>query len=293
MSNNEAKLQEVMGNLEALRLLQKPDWDLEGADAINPRSIERAKRLVKQISATPSLTRHLPDVAPDPNGMVCLTWVTPNETVKVIVPSEGSMKVICGGAEARKACLAESDDIFVAYMDECFLNSRPIGSALKSFCRKDRHYIRLAQAVAEGSKCHRAKYGAIVVSADDRFVGSGRNGKPRATVLDDTCFREGLAPGAPGLRCCLHAEANAILFTDPQARLGGTLYVSGPPCADCCLLVMQSGVRRLVYLREEGGGHSDAGGVETAFVRHGCTAVEVVEYEEAAWVAAFGEANGA
>lgn len=38
------------------------------------------------------------------------------------------------------------------------------------------------------------------------------------------------------------------MFSDPLERLGGTMYVSGIPCNDCALLIMQSGVRRLVYL---------------------------------------------
>jgi len=53
--------------------------------------------------------------------------------------------------------------------------------------------------------------------------------------------------------CCIHSEVNALLFSDPIARLGGTIYVSGIPCTDCTLLIAQSGLSRCVYYKNKNG----------------------------------------
>jgi len=129
---------------------------------------------------------------------------------------------------------------------------------------KDLNFLRLALVVAEQSKCHRAHYGTVIVSADGRVVSTGRNGKPRGSKNDDVCYREGLPQNTKSVpNCCIHSEANAIMFSSPQDRTGGTMYVTGVPCVDCTLLIMQSGVSRLVYLDDdddEEHGHRGNGG---------------------------------
>jgi len=112
----------------------------------------------------------------------------------------------------------------------------------------DDYYMRLAIQVATGSKCKRAKYGTVIVAKDGRIISTGVNGKPRGSKNDDVCYRESLADNAARPNCCLHSEMNALLFSDPIAREGSTIYVSGIPCTDCALAIAQSGVARLVYL---------------------------------------------
>jgi dCMP deaminase len=124
------------------------------------------------------------------------------------------------------------------------------------FNRKDKIYMRMALEVAKASKCLRAKYGAIIVSADDRVVATAYNGKPRGAVNDAECYRLGLKPGAQGPACCIHSEANAILFCSQHDMRGATLYVSGLPCHPCMLLVANSGISRVVALRD---GHNYEG----------------------------------
>lgn len=111
----------------------------------------------------------------------------------------------------------------------------------------DDYYMGLAFQVAEGSKCIRAKYGSVLVSHDNRIISTGYNGKPRGSSNDHLCYRQGLPDNAAKPNCCLHSEANCLLFSSPIDRIGGTLYVSGVPCTDCALLIAQSGVARLVY----------------------------------------------
>lgn len=105
----------------------------------------------------------------------------------------------------------------------------------------------LAFQVSKGSKCVRAQYGTIIVTKRGGISSTGYNGKPTRSTNDAICYREGLPPNAPKENCCIHSEWNAIMFSDPEERQGGTMYVSGIPCNDCALLIMQSGIARLVY----------------------------------------------
>lgn len=147
---------------------------------------------------------------------------------------------------------------------------------------KDRHYMRLAFAIAEASKCIRAKYGSIIVSRDDRIIATGRNGKPRGSINDGTCYREGVPEAERTHECCLHSERNAIMFADPLAREGGTLYVTGIPCKDCSLAVMQSGLARVVYYDAS---HSDSGRrvSDEAFWESYGVPIERVVFREGDW----------
>jgi dCMP deaminase len=111
---------------------------------------------------------------------------------------------------------------------------------------KDEYYMNLAFEVAKGSKCLRAAYGAIIVK-DGRIVATGYNGKPPHSINDAVCYRTGLPDNASKPNCCIHSEENANIHSAPEERLGATLYVSGVPCTDCALLIMASGIRRVVY----------------------------------------------
>lgn len=113
--------------------------------------------------------------------------------------------------------------------------------------KKDLYYLRITKTIAEGSKCLRAKYAAILVK-DGRIIATGYNGKPKGAINDHICYRENLEDNAAKPNCCIHSEANCLLHSSPIERVGATMYVSGIPCTDCSLLIMASGVSRLVYL---------------------------------------------
>jgi dCMP deaminase len=119
-----------------------------------------------------------------------------------------------------------------------------------SILYKDKYFMDLAKKVAEGSKCVRANYGSLILSADDRIISTGYNGKPRGSCNDHICYRVNLPPNSPKENCCIHSEINALMFSHPLDRINGTMYVSGVPCTDCSLVVMQAQITRLVYLNE-------------------------------------------
>lgn len=153
--------------------------------------------------------------------------------------------------------------------------------------KRDKYFIGVAKQVASASKCVRAQFGTVIVSRDGRIVSTAYNGKPRGATCDNICFREGLPPNANyvgGVRrpsCCLHSESNALLFSSPWEREGGTMYVTGKPCEDCSLLIQQSGVSRLVYLVVGDGTHPGWVG-EDVFKQYG-SKIEVVPYREEEW----------
>lgn len=123
----------------------------------------------------------------------------------------------------------------------------------------DQVWADVAEAVARRSSCDRAQVGAVLVR-DNRVVSTGYNGPASGSPADTAlgcqrwCLR---AQGAPaladsyGYTCpSIHAEANALLDASRAEALGGTLYITHAPCADCAKLISNSGVARVVILRD-------------------------------------------
>lgn len=108
--------------------------------------------------------------------------------------------------------------------------------------RLDWRYLRMARIWAENSYCRRRQVGAIVVK-DQMIISDGYNGTPSG--FDNVC--EG-GDGAT-LPWVLHAEANAItkLARSSNNSQGATLYVTASPCIECAKLIIQAGIRRVVY----------------------------------------------
>lgn len=156
--------------------------------------------------------------------------------------------------------------------------------------RRDRYYMDLVRQIATGSKCIRAHYGTLIVAAcGRRIVSTAYNGKPAGSCNDGVCYRLNLPPNAPKENCCLHSEANAIMFSNPADRLGGGMYVSGVPCNDCGLLIMQSGVARLVYFDGAEALRGHVGSSTDAFWQKYGDPVIRVAYTDERWETLYGE----
>lgn len=106
----------------------------------------------------------------------------------------------------------------------------------------DARYIRMAQIWAENSYCERRKVGALIVK-DKMIISDGYNGTPSGfeNVCEDD---EGKTKAY-----VLHAEANAItkVAKSHNNSNGATLYVTTSPCIECAKLIIQSGIKRVVY----------------------------------------------
>lgn len=106
----------------------------------------------------------------------------------------------------------------------------------------DRRYLRMARIWAENSYCRRRKVGAIVVK-DKMIISDGFNGTPSG--FENVCEDEsGLTKPY-----VLHAEANAItkVARSNNSSDGATLYVTASPCLECSKLIIQAGIKRVVY----------------------------------------------
>jgi dCMP deaminase len=103
------------------------------------------------------------------------------------------------------------------------------------------------------SHCTRKKVGALLVR-DNMIISDGYNGTPSG--FPNPC--EDLRGDTHWY--VLHAEANAILKIARSANdaKGSTLYITLSPCKECCKLILQAGIRRLVYIHE----YKDTTGLE-------------------------------
>ena len=106
----------------------------------------------------------------------------------------------------------------------------------------DKRYIRMAQIWAENSYCNRRKVGALIVK-DKMIISDGYNGTPAG--FENVCEDEnGLTKPY-----VLHAEANAItkIACSSNSSKGATMYVTTSPCIECAKLIIQAGIRRVIY----------------------------------------------
>ena len=132
--------------------------------------------------------------------------------------------------------------------------------------RYDRAYLRLATSWAKLSHCNRKQVGAIIVK-DAIIISDGYNGTPAG--FDNCCENE----NGETHWYVLHAEANAILKVAKSTNncKDATLYLTHSPCKDCSKLVLQSGIKRLVYQEA----YKDTSGID--FLKSAGLDVEQIE----------------
>lgn len=106
----------------------------------------------------------------------------------------------------------------------------------------DSRYLRMAQIWAENSYCIRRQVGALIVK-DKMIISDGYNGTPMG--FENICEDDDDHTKA----YVLHAEANAItkVAQSNNSSLGATLYVTTSPCIECSKLIIQAGIKRVVF----------------------------------------------
>ena len=106
----------------------------------------------------------------------------------------------------------------------------------------DCRYLRMAHIWAENSYCKRRKVGALVVK-DKTIISDGYNGTPSG--FENVCEDDNNLTKP----YVLHAEANAItkLARSPNNNDGAILYVTASPCIECAKLIIQAGIKRVIY----------------------------------------------
>jgi dCMP deaminase len=133
--------------------------------------------------------------------------------------------------------------------------------------RYDKAYLRMAQTWSKLSHCNRKQVGAIIVK-DEMIISDGYNGTPAG--FDNCCEDD----NGNTQWYVLHAEANAILKVAKSTNnsKGATLYLTLSPCKDCSKLVLQAGIKKVVF-RDS---YKDTEGID--FLKS--AGVEVIQIEE-------------
>lgn len=128
----------------------------------------------------------------------------------------------------------------------------------------DNRYLRMARIWAENSYCKRRQVGALLVK-NQMIISDGYNGTP--TGFENDCE----TPENTSKTYVLHAEANAIskVAKSHNSSNGSTLYVTASPCIECSKLIIQAGIKRVVYGEkyrlQDGIELLERAGVETEF----------------------------
>ena len=106
----------------------------------------------------------------------------------------------------------------------------------------DMRYLKMARVWAENSYCVRRQVGALVVK-DKMIISDGYNGTPSG--FENVCEDENNVTKP----YVLHAEANAItkLARSSNNSDGATIYITASPRIECAKLIIQAGIRRVVY----------------------------------------------
>lgn len=106
----------------------------------------------------------------------------------------------------------------------------------------DERYLRMARIWSENSYCRRRQVGALIVK-DKMIISDGYNGTPSG--FPNVCEDE----SDHTFPYVLHAEANAItkVARSNNSSEGSTLYVTASPCIECAKLIIQAGIRRVVF----------------------------------------------
>lgn len=132
--------------------------------------------------------------------------------------------------------------------------------------RYDRTYLTMAKEWAKLSHCNRKQVGALIVK-NGMIISDGYNGTP--TGFDNCCETDYNETHW----YVIHGEANAILKCAKYGHScdGATLYQTHSPCKDCSKLILQSGIKKLVYLED----YKDTSGLD--FLKG--SGVEIIKYD--------------
>ena len=112
----------------------------------------------------------------------------------------------------------------------------------------DEYFMGVAALSAKRSKDPKTQVGACIVNQDKRIIGIGYNGFPNgcSDILFPWSANKNLPEEWTKYPYVVHAEANAILNCTSSMK-GATLYVTRFPCNECAKLIIQAGIKKVVY----------------------------------------------
>jgi len=135
----------------------------------------------------------------------------------------------------------------------------------------DDTWSEMAQVVAQRSRCCRSKVGAVIVSPTNKVLATGYNGPPSgwdndgynlflANDCEKWCPRGMRGPTAETLTSyedcpTLHAEMNALMYSDASERKDGSIYVTSDLCFTCAKAIANSGIKTVHVVKSGGYDH--------------------------------------
>ena len=114
----------------------------------------------------------------------------------------------------------------------------------------DKYFMGVCLLSAKRSKDPRTQVGALIVSKDNKILGLGYNGFPRGISDDEYSWDNTGDYIDTKYPYVVHAEVNAVLNSTANLE-GATLYVTLFPCNECAKIIIQSGIKEVVYLSDE------------------------------------------
>lgn len=168
------------------------------------------------------------------------------------------------------------DKCLRAFQSELKIDSK--GDVICNQCKKeserlswDDYFIQLAQLIAKRSTCLKRNVGAVIVK-DNQILSTGYNGSPSGTThCTDIgeCNRSSHTQGY-GLNYCrsAHAEMNAIVSCAKRGIScdGATIYINTFPCSECTKLIINAGIKEIVYVEDYNAPLSEALLAETSII---------------------------
>ena len=158
-----------------------------------------------------------------------------------------------------------------------YLNLRKVTSMKRQdYISWDEYFMGIALLSAQRSKDNNSQVGACIVSPDHKILSMGYNGMPIGCDDDEMPWdREGDTLNTKYVYVC-HAELNAILNYAGGSLKGATLYATLFPCNECAKAIIQSGIRRVVYLCDK---YADTESVKASKKMFDMVGVEYVPYQ--------------
>ena len=131
--------------------------------------------------------------------------------------------------------------------------TKVLDKSRKGYLSWDEYFMSVARLTSKRSKDPNTQVGACIVSNDNRILSIGYNGTPNG--FEDEVFpwdREGEPLDTKYLYVC-HAEMNAIInYRGSRKELeNAKVYVDLFPCNECAKIIIQSGIKEVIYLSDK------------------------------------------
>jgi dCMP deaminase len=151
----------------------------------------------------------------------------------------------------NNGCIEELEEKIEVVLKKIVSNEKNIFSGRENCISWDEYFMGISVLSAKRSKDPSTQVGACIIDEDKKIVGTGYNGSPRG--IDDKDFpwkREGDFLETKYAYVC-HAELNAILNSTKESLKNCTMYVALFPCNECAKAIIQSGIKKVVYLSDK------------------------------------------